>query len=280
MKLKRHLPRGRTAEQVKNHYLAEKAIAEKLKKAGREERKTFYRSMYEELFMSVPDHPRLTRRGSPEMTARKNREKYSMVGRLLDGRSVFVEFAPGDCKFAIDVSKKVKAVYALDISDQRDPGDENPDNFDFILYDGFDTDKVAPGSADMVFSDNLIEHLHPEDVKNHFELAYRMLRPGGRYIFRIPHAMSGPHDVSMFFSSVPRGFHLKEWTYSEIRKEILSAGFSNLYAYWQAKCLCVKMPYGYFEALERLLGRLGDGRLKVRLAIKALIPCVCCEAVK
>lgn len=64
MKLKHPPPPGRTEEQLRNHYLVEKSIAERLKRANREERKRIYREMYDELFRKVPDHPRLTRRSS------------------------------------------------------------------------------------------------------------------------------------------------------------------------------------------------------------------------
>lgn len=61
MELLRPLPPHRTRKQVENHYLVEKAIAERLKAASREERRLIYSTTYDELFARVPDHPRLTR---------------------------------------------------------------------------------------------------------------------------------------------------------------------------------------------------------------------------
>jgi len=79
--------------------------------------------------------------------------------------------------------------------------------------------------------DQFIEHLHPDDVLLHFQLAHRLLRPGGKYIFATPHRFSGPHDISRLFSDVPQGFHLKEWTYRELAAVVKAARFSRWHSY-------------------------------------------------
>src|SRR6266540_1639280 len=117
MKLRKPLPPNRSFEQVRNHYLVEKAIAERLKKASCEERKLIYATMYDDLFNQVPDHPRLTQRNNSRLTRTANKSKLELVSEFLNKSSVFVEFAPGDCRFAMEVTKYVKNVYAIDISD-------------------------------------------------------------------------------------------------------------------------------------------------------------------
>ena len=42
--------------------------------------------------------------------------------------------------------------------------------------------------------------ISPGDVGNHLELTRRVLKPGGVYLIRTPHAYTGPHDISMYFS--------------------------------------------------------------------------------
>ena len=137
MKLRRPLPDNRDFEQVRNHYLVEKAIAEKLKAAGRDERKIIYATMYDDLFKLVPDHPRLSHVACRESVLRSIRSKLSLVDGLIDRSTVFVEFAPGDCKFAVEVAGYVKKVYGVDISCQSGPVDDLTDNFRLILYDGY-----------------------------------------------------------------------------------------------------------------------------------------------
>ena len=84
-------------------------------------------------------------------------------------------------------------------------------------------------SYDVVISDQVIEHIHPDDTQDHFRGAHDILRPGGRYIFRVPHKLTGPHDVSKVFKcEKPLGMHLREMTFHEIRSLARSAGFSRL----------------------------------------------------
>ncbi len=197
MELIRPLPQDRTKEQLENHYLVEKALADQLKAADRADRKHIYEKMYDQLFEKVPDHPRLTRRDSEQSSERAVRVKHSLVKRFPRPDCLFLEVAAGDCSFARKAAAEVKHVIALDISDQRKPGTHNPDNFTLIVYDGYDLDAIADNSVDVVFSDQFVEHLHPEDTMTHFRLVNRLLKAGGRYVFRTPHRYTGPHDVSM-----------------------------------------------------------------------------------
>lgn len=278
MKLKRSLPPNRSFEQIKNHYLVEKSIAKRLKESSREERKLIYATMYEELFSRVADHPRLARRESKQLTESANKDKFSIVSRFLDKSDVFVEFAPGDCRFAIEVAKHVKYTYAIDISDQRNPTDNAPENFELIVYDGYNLYEIENNSVDIVFSDQLIEHFHPEDTKLHFELVHRILNVGGKYVFRTPHSLTGPHDVSRYFSEEPECFHLKEWTYIEIKTMLTDLKYSNFYTYWHAKGIDLRMPYNYFAMCEQVLGLIS--KRYIRVAAKYLIPSLCGVAIK
>ncbi len=278
MQLKRSLPSNRSFEQIKNHYLVEKSIAKRLKEASHEERKLIYATMYEELFSKVPDHPRLTRRESKQLTVRANKDKFSILSRFLNKSNVFVEFAPGDCKFAMKVAKLVKYAYGIDISDQRNPLDNVPENFKLIVYDGYNLDEIESNSIDIVFSDQLIEHFHPENTKLHFELVHRILKPGGKYIFRTPHALTGPHDISRYFSDEPEGFHLKEWIYIEIITMLMDLGYSTFCTRWRKKGIDIRMPYRYFTVLEQTLGLIP--KRYIRFIAKYLIPSLYVVAIK
>ena len=265
MKLLRPLPRNRSFEQVQNHYLVEKAIAQRLKTASREERKQIYASMYDELFARVPDHQRLTRREDEQQTERAKQTRMRLVHNFLKPSTVFVEFAPGDCMFAMQVAKMVRHVYAVDISDQRAPDHPDPQNFDLIIYDGYTLDEIPENSVDVAFSDQFIEHLHPDDTRLHFELIQRILKPGGKYVFLTPHAFGGPHDISKYFSNIPEAFHLKEWTYRELGKLLKTLDFASFYGIWKAKQVRIRMPFLYFQACEALLSRLPP-KIRRRLA--------------
>ena len=278
MKPLKPLPPNRTIEQLHHHYLLEKSIAEKLKIANREERKLIYATMYDELFKEVPDHPRLTRRENEQQTQAANKEKLALVREFLNPSVVFAEFAPGDCRFALEVAKYVKTAYAIDISDQRSENSPTPNNFTLIVYDGYQLNGIPENSVNLMFSDQFIEHLHPEDTRAHFDLAYHILKPGGKYIVRTPHAITGPHDISKYFSYEPEGFHLKEWTYIEFKKLLKELNFSHFSAIWQLRGLRVRLPFFFFEISDRVLNLLP--RKFKRFFGRYLVPTVCLVATK
>lgn len=278
MQLKRPLPPGRTYEQILNHYEVEREIAARLMSATREERKAIYAGMYDELFAKVPDHSRLTRRMDEGETRRVNRGKFALIRRAAHRSTVFAEFAPGDCRFVMEAAPSVKQAIGIDISDQRNPADPVPENFRLIVYDGYDLREIHDGSIDVLFSDQLVEHFHPEDTPLHFQTANRILKNGGRYIFRTPHLLCGPHDVSKYFSDTPQGFHLKEWTYGEIRPALKQAGFTTVSAQMMLKRRVFPLPFFYFTAWETILGRFP--RAKIHGLAAALIREIIIVAVK
>ena len=278
MKLKRALPPNRSFDQIRNHYLVEKSIAERLKESSREERKIIHATMYDELFSKVPDHPRLAQRLSEQLTAKAIKDKLSLLSRFLDKSDIFVEFAPGDCRFAAEVVKHVKYGYGIDISDQRNPADKFPENFKLVVFDGYKLDEIESNTIDVVFSDQLIEHLHPEDTKLHFILINRILKNGGRYVFRTPHSLTGPHDVSGYFSDEPECFHLKEWTYIELKTMLMDLKYSKFCTRWHAKGIDFRMPYNYFAKCEQILGQFP--KRYTRATAKYLIPSLYGVAIK
>lgn len=278
MILKDKLPNNRNYDQIRNHYLVEKSIAQRLKSANKEGRMDIYPTMYQELFEKVPDHPRLTRKNTEEMSKQANKSKYSVVKRMLKRSSVVVEFAPGDCKFSFEISRFVRHVYGVDISDQRRNNDINPSNFTLIIYNGFELNEIEDNSIDIVFSDQLIEHIHPEDVEYHFQLVKRILKPGGKYIFRTPHRLTGPHDISRYFSDEAECFHLKEWKYQEVKKLVKAIRYSKLDTYWCAKGVMARVPYIYFAVCESMFCFLP--KRKFRKVLNVFIPTLCCVAVK
>jgi SAM-dependent methyltransferase len=95
--------------------------------------------------------------------------------------------------------------------------------------DGVHLDRFEPpGSFDAVISNQLVEHLHPDDLTTHLRSVRALLRPGGRFAFATPHAYTGPHDISRVFNlDRPEGMHLREYTYAELASALAEAGFSH-----------------------------------------------------
>lgn len=271
------LPANRSYEGVLRHYTAERAIAARLRTAGEQARKEIYSTMYAELFAQVPDHPRLTRRADEAMTRRNIRTKERLLKPFIRGDATLLEFGAGDCRFSIAMAKRFRQVHAVDIADQIGSGVALPGNFYLTVYDGYNLD-MARESIDVAFSDQLVEHLHPEDTAKHFRLVHRLLKPGGAYLFRTPHRLTGPHDVSRYFAERAEGFHLREWTYAELMATLRELGYRSVTAYWFGKGILLPMPAAAFRLIEAAFG--GRSRAFRQKWLPYLLPSVTIAAFK
>lgn len=221
---------SRSLDRLRHHYEVEKELAGRLRKSTREERTTLFATLYNELFERVPDHPRLTRRDTPQDSQRKVASQMRLLAPFLKPDATLLEFAPGDCRLAAAAAAKVKKVIGVDISDQRSATEESPPNLELVVYDGYVLD-VPPQSVDICFSYQFLEHLHPDDIDPHFQIARRVLKPGGVYVFDTPHRYTGPHDISAFFTDRLECFHFQEWTHREMRKLLKRHGFSTTWVF-------------------------------------------------
>lgn len=233
----------------------ERALAGRLRAAStRAERAAVYETMYDELFAQVPDHPRLAGGKSPAQIEAINDIKMRLVAPFLRPDMRVVDVGSGDCTFAFRLCRRVRAVVGLDISDASQTAADAPDNFELVVYDGFHLPETF-GTVDLAFSDQLVEHLHPDDAEWHFRMIGDVLAPGGVYLFRTPHHHSGPHDVSRFFTrGEPEGFHLKEWTFGEIGPVLKRAGYRRVSVFWSARGRSLPLPLGLVAPLERMVG--------------------------
>ena len=193
---------------IKRHYAVERALADRLRKAGRSERLTLYAELYNELFKSVPDHPQVTAHTTPEATASETARQFGILCPFLTKDSIVLEIGAGGCHLSQEVARHVRQVYALDVSDEIATRTILPANCKLVLSDGL-TVPVPEGSVDVAYSNQLMEHLHPDDAVEQLHNVYRALKPGGAYICITPNALCGPHDVSRGFDREPTGFHLK-----------------------------------------------------------------------
>jgi len=93
-------------------------------------------------------------------------------------------------------------------------------------------DRFSEGRKfDAVISDQVVEHLHPDDLHTHLSSVRSILNSNGRYVVRTPNAALAPSDFSRVFGfTKPIGVHLKEYSHTELRKLALEAGFSEVKA--------------------------------------------------
>lgn len=251
---------NRTPEQIKEHYEIEKELANKLRNSNKEERRKLYTSLYDELYKRVPHSPKLIRKADPKAQAWVVEQRMQLLGSFLTPDLTYLEVGPGDCSLSLEVAKRVKKVYAVDVSNEITKNLNCPPNFELIISDGCSV-PVPENSVDLVYSHQLMEHLHPDDAYEQMQNIYKALKPGGIYICITPNRLSGPHDVSKYFDEVATGFHLKEYTVTELYQLFKAAGFSQMSLYKSYKRTHLKLPLlgitiAGFKACEGILSAL------------------------
>jgi SAM-dependent methyltransferase len=217
----------RTIERLRAHFEIEVELANRLRNATKDQRAGLYSIVYDELFRRVPDHPQLTQKSSEGTSSRDISAHLETLKSLLRQDSTFLEIGPGDCALSFQIAKYVKQVYAVDVSDEITKSAVRPQNFKLALSDGCSI-PVPENSIDVAFSDQLMEHLHPDDALEQLKNIHRALAPGGVYVCITPSRLDGPHDITKYFESSARGFHLKEYTIEELNDLFKKVGFSKV----------------------------------------------------
>lgn len=250
-------PRGesRTPQQLREQYLLEKELAGRLRSASRDERTHLYSWAYDELFRRIPHHPQLRHKASAEEQAQRVAMQMRLLSRWLRPEAVFLEIGAGDCALSFAAAKKVRHVYAVDVSEAITRAVAPPGNFTLLISDG--TSIPAPaGAVTLAYSNQLMEHLHPDDAATQLENIYRALAPDGVYICVTPNRLGGPCDISAYFDEVATGFHLKEYTASELVGMFRRAGFRDVRQWLKTPAGYAPAPTWLTASTERSLERL------------------------
>lgn len=248
-------PNPRTMEQIKEHYAVEVELSDKLRNADKSSRRNLYTSLYDELYKRVPHHPQLTAVNDPKSRENEISRQINLIRRFLKPGSVFLEVGPGDCLLSIEMAKYAKKVYAVDVSTEITKGGEHPENFELIISDGCSV-PVPANSIDMAYSNQLMEHLHSDDAIDQLGNIFKALSPNGLYICITPNRLMGPHDISKYFDKTAKGFHLKEYTFTELCVLFKKAGFSDIKALINIKGKCVKAPVILVKLYERIVDKV------------------------
>jgi len=125
---------------------------------------------------------------------------------------------------------------------------------------------------DVVFSDNVIEHIAPADLDTHLASIHGALKDGGKAIVLTPNRLFGPWDVTRilddsYTNSVPaQGTHLNEMTHAELAAALRRNGFQQLRTVYpvakvERRYRTVRFPAALMEWAERVPGlvRLAQG---------------------
>ncbi len=228
-----------TEEMVMAHWHLERDLTRQLLDSTPETRWESFDRAYSELYRALP----WLREDTADDASRAPAE-FSLWPHLVGKPPASVyEIGSGEGALARHLAGLGYEIRATEIT--RNRGDRASEHgvswgqTDGVHLDDFE----AAGSFDAVISNQVVEHLHPDDLETHLRAARTLLRPGGRLAFATPHAYTGPHDISrVFASATPVGMHLHEYTYAELAAALYSAGFDSVRA-------PVRVPAGVRERL-------------------------------
>jgi SAM-dependent methyltransferase len=264
---------GRTPDELRDHYEVEKELADRLRDASADERRTLYTALYNELLTRVPRHPQLTMKVDPEATAAIVNAQLQMLEPYVQPDSTFLEIGAGDCALSIAMASRVAHVYALEVSEEVVRDVTLPENGDVLISDGVEI-PIDDHTVDLAYSNQVMEHLHPDDALAQLENIRAALKPGGAYVCITPNRLTGPHDISAYFDDVPTGFHLREYSVRSVTKTFRRAGFGSVRVLVGARHRFAALPPWPVIAIEAGLARLRPEtrrKLVQRLRLNALL---------
>lgn len=215
-----------TQDHLRHHLIVEMEVTRELLASSPESRReTFargYARIYEELWwFNVAED-------AAGETAVDIRPWVAMIGPPCR----VYEVGSGQGAMARALARAGYDVVATDISAERGGDRVAEENVTWGETDGVHLDRFAqPRSFGAVISDQMVEHLHPDDFVTHLRTARALLRPRGRYVFKTPHGPTGPYDASLPFGfPTALGTHLHEYSFGERVAALREAGYAQVLA--------------------------------------------------
>ncbi len=210
------------------------------------------------------------------------RDWLSVIGSLPPKRNIF-EVGSGQGRLLRAIADLGHTCRGTEITKNRGGKYDTEKNIDWATTDGIHLDDFeAANSYDVVISNQVIEHLHPDDLSIHFRSVATILDSGGIYVFSTPHRATGPHDLSAVLDTEEAvGLHLKEYSWGELAAVARATGFQSVQAATPFRltaltgnspvagrvAMAAGKPYlAGMRVLEALLNRVGNRRTQQRWA--------------
>jgi ubiquinone/menaquinone biosynthesis C-methylase UbiE len=239
----------RSEDRLRAHYVLERRLARRLRNAPSTERPYIYTKVYNELFGELVDHPQKVA-GDDVVRERRVRRLSGYLRPFLSRDQQFLEIGCGDALLSMMVAAQVGHAYALDVTDVLIEQSSVPKNLSFLKTTGTEIPLDA-SSIDFAVSDQLMEHLHPDDAQAQLAEIFRVLKPGGAYLCMTPNRVTGPHDVSHYFDYEATGFHLQEYDSAAILALFRAVGFRRVK--FVIPIIRCPMPRPLVRSLEKVL---------------------------
>jgi SAM-dependent methyltransferase len=230
-----------------------------LAEPGAAERRRMYREVYERVH---PLYGKGAERAAP-LAGCDPRPKAVLVRRLrpwLENRAV-LDVGCGEGEFLLEVARSLphRELVGIDVSEKVLPIGALLDggratirfiaadivDFDLRACRGERLDRTAVDEPfDVVYSENVIEHIAPADLDAHLRSIRRVLAPRGILILLAPNRLFGPSDVTRIVdftcsNRIPAmGTHLNEMTVGETIDRLRSHGFRRFRAISRVPLSC------------------------------------------
>ncbi|MEI7512585.1 MAG: class I SAM-dependent methyltransferase [Candidatus Uhrbacteria bacterium] len=238
----------RSKDELRTQYELEKRLASRLRgsRSG-EKRLKLYPEIYDELYSSVPYLKTNPTTLDPVQLSATER----LLNRFLGKKKVFLEIGAGNLAVSRRLAPKLKQVFSLDVSKEFALAlGALPRNVSLIISDGISI-PLGDNTIDIAYSNQLMEHLHPDDAESQLKNILRVLKPKGQYICNTPHRFNGPHDISSYFGdTVATGLHLKEYTNHELARILKRVGFKSVWSLTGLRGYVVPIPLFLLTLLE------------------------------
>lgn len=249
-----------TDDQIYKMYESEIKHSNRLRISDSNKRKSLYEEVYEDYYSELPFHPAFKLK--EDKKARQNRLEFQIckLKPLLNKNENFVEVGAGDCSLSINIAPYVSKVYALEISETYASQDKIlPDNVEIKIFDGFKF-PFNESEIDFIYSNQLMEHLHPNDAIDQLKSIYFSLKKGGKYMCITPNRLIGPADITGFYGNQALGFHLKEYTDLELRSTLKSVGFKTFKFQTLIKGKSIYIPFFIKWIIEKYFSKISKNK--------------------
>ena len=214
---------------ILKQYKLEIKYATKLKNTPNPERASLYKILYDDFYKKLPDNPIKLKTRNKNYVNERTQRQIKFLSPFLKQYTNFIEIGSGDFSLTISLSPYVNYIMGIDVSDEN-ISDEwiIPKNVEIYIASDSTSMPNKNHFFHIAYSNQLLEHFHPEDLDIHLSNVYNLLKNKGIYVFQTPHKFFGPHDVSKFFHNEAVGFHLKEYSNLELYLVLNKAGFRRI----------------------------------------------------
>jgi len=216
-----------TEEMILAHWELEKRLTKELLESNLDNRWETFERCYSTLYGEFDWLNRLVGTGTTEPPSQRFENWVSLIGK--PPKKVY-EVGCGKGEMIAYLASLGFECSATEITRERGEKhvSEHP-NLSWKISDGVHLERFeVPNSYDVVISNHVVEHLHPDDLFDHFEGVLSILSNGERYIFCTPNMLAGPSDISRVFNyDKTVGLHLKEYTNQELREVLSQVGFKD-----------------------------------------------------